>query len=158
MNSHFPLKIIGNFVKFLEIFGNLLFVLAASIWAIMSKISSKSSSYGHPIVFNFWMYCVATVMIACLVDYTEINMIVKTADSKFWLNMLFLGVINTGFATSCYLYAASQIGAENASTFMFLVPLGAVLSSWGFLGEHVPLTTLIGGVLGVVSVMIINKK
>ena len=138
--------------------GNLLFVLAASIWAVMSKISSKSSHYGHPIVFNFWMYCVATFIIACLVDYSEIQAIVFTADKKFWLNMFFLGVVNTGFATSCYLYATSQIGAEKASTFMFLVPLGAVLSSWAFLGEEILLATLLGGVLGVVSVMIINAK
>lgn len=138
--------------------GNLLFVLAASIWAIMSKISSSASLFGHPIVFNFWMYCIATLFIGFLVDYEEVVEVLICADRTFWFNMFFLGVINTGFATSCYLYATSQIGAEKASTFMFLVPLGAVLSSWCFLGEEIQLTTLIGGVMGVVSVMVINTK
>ena len=138
--------------------GNLYFVLAALVWAVMSKITSRAGGFGHPICFTFWLQSVAVVGMSLIVDFSEVVTIVQQGDTKFWLNLMWFGMINSAVATSCFFYATVELGAEKASTFLFLVPLGAVFASWLFLNEPVMTHTLIGGVLGVLAVLVINKK
>ena len=57
-----------------------------------------------------------------------------------------------------YLVATTVIGAERASTFIFLVPVSAILTSWFTLGEVIELHTIVGMLLGVSAVMLINKS
>ena len=64
----------------------------------------------------------------------------------------------TTVATSYYFYATTKIGAERASSFIFLVPISAALSSWFFIGEIIRYYTIIGGILGMLAVFIINFK
>ncbi|MDB4835382.1 DMT family transporter [Cyclobacteriaceae bacterium] len=138
--------------------GNKYFILGALTWALMSKVSSKAKSFGNPLTFNLWMHIVVVVLMTITMDWSEMESLLNNADSVFWGNMLYFGIVNSTFATACYLYATSELGAEKASTFIFLVPVGAVFSSWIFLGEQVEWFTLVGGVLGVLAVMIINKR
>lgn len=138
--------------------GNLYFVVAALVWALMSKVTSKAGGFGHPITFTFWLQSVAAVGMSFLVDFSEVLTIVQHADTKFWLNLLWFGMINSALATSCFFYATMQLGAEKASTFLFLVPVGAVFASWLFLDEAIMPHTLVGGLLGIVAVFVINKK
>jgi drug/metabolite transporter (DMT)-like permease len=49
-------------------------------------------------------------------------------------------------------------GAEKASSFIFMVPLGAAVSAWLLLGEHIQIHTAIGGILGISAVYMINIR
>tara|TARA_B100000809_G_scaffold255661_1_gene294521 strand:+ start:1108 stop:1995 length:888 start_codon:yes stop_codon:yes gene_type:complete len=138
--------------------GNLYFVAAGAIWALMGKISSNGGKAAHPISFSFWLQTTAAIGMTFFVDFDEVFSILQNGDSKFWLNMLWFSSINSAIATSCFFYATMQIGAEKTSTFIFLVPAGAVFSSWVFLNEPVLLHTLIGGALGILAVFVLNKK
>lgn len=138
--------------------GNLFFLCAAITWAAMSKISSRANLYGNSLAFSLWMHLVGTSIVFCFVDIQEIATILQTGDSLFWGNILYFSTINSAFATTCYLFSAARLGAEKASGFIFLVPCGAAFSSWLFLGEAVTLTTLIGGAIGVLAVMVMNGK
>ena len=138
--------------------GNSLFLISALTWAIMSKFSSQSHRFGHSVTFIFWMHVFTVIGFTLFTDLNEVSQILQTGDTKFWLNMIYFGTINSTLATTCYLYAASKLGAEKASSFIYLVPSAALFGSWLFLGEEVLLHTVIGGVLGVLAVFIINKK
>lgn len=143
-----------------EIFNikNSMFLSASFAWALMSKISSKANLFGNAIGFSFWMHVLTVIGLSFFVDFSEIQNLYHTADSKFWLNLLYFGVVNSTLATTCFLYASAKIGAEKASTFIFIVPSMAVLSSWLFLNETILWNTILGGLLGILAVFIINGK
>lgn len=138
--------------------GNLYFLMAAFIWAVMSRITSKASNYGSSMSFSLWMYLATVLIMLPLVDYTSLQETLVRADSYFWWNILFSGIFATTLATSYYFYATTTLGPEKASSFIFLVPVSAAVSSWLFLGEALLLHTIIGGVLGIAAVYMINRK
>ena len=84
--------------------------------------------------------------------------ILKNGDLIFWFNMVFNAVINTGMATTFYFYGTSKLGPEKTSSFIYIVPFAAALSSLLFIHEIIHWNTIVGGLLGILSVWIINKK
>jgi len=138
--------------------GNMFFLGGALIWAIMSNFTAKASKYGSSLAFSLWMYLVALLGFLALVDLTEIQTIISKGNALFWLNLLYFGFVATTVATSFYFYATTKMGAERASSFIFLVPISAALSSWFFLGETIQLYTIFGGILGMLAVFIINYR
>lgn len=136
--------------------GNILFIVAALLWALMSKTTSYSKPFTHPIVFAFWLHLLVPVLMMPFVNFSDVVNVLKTGDSLFWWNMLYFGIINSAFATVTYLVATTVIGAEKASTFIFLVPVSAILTAYYTLDEAIEWHTIVGMVLGVLAVMIIN--
>lgn len=138
--------------------GNLLFLLSAVIWAVMSKFTSKSAKYGSPVAFTWWMYVVTFCCIIPFCNPKEIGSLMQSTNWHFWGNVLFSSIITTTLATTTYFIATSKIGAEKASSFIFIVPFSAAVFSFLLLGEQLQIHTIIGGFLGIVAVFLINKK
>ncbi|WP_343634421.1 DMT family transporter [Fluviicola sp.] len=138
--------------------GNLYFLLSALIWAVMSKFTSKSAKYGSPFAFTWWMYVVTLACLVPFVNFTEIGQLIQETDMRFWGNVLFSSVITVTLATTTYFFATSKIGAEKASSFIFIVPFSAALFSFAILGEKLEIHTIIGGLLGIAAVYMINRK
>lgn len=138
--------------------GNIYFVLAALFWAIMSKINSFGARHANPFNFIFWVNVFSAMAFSVFVDYGELNFLLEEGDSVFWSNMIYMGVINSGGATVCFLYATTQIGAEKASSFNYLVPACALIGSVIFLGEEVQWFTIVGGMVAVSAVILLNRK
>jgi drug/metabolite transporter (DMT)-like permease len=138
--------------------GNLYFLLASFTWAILSKFTAKASRFGSPMSFSLWMYLICSAIMFALADKSALFALLPRADGYFWGNLLFSAVITTSLATTFYFYATSRIGAEKASSFIFLVPAGAAFSAWMFLHEHIEWNTLVGGALGAVAVLMIQRK
>lgn len=157
LGGAFQLNIWQSIDKILEA-GNLYFLSGALVWAIMSKFTSKAANYGNSFAFSLWMYVTTLCFFFIPVDLTEIQTLFINSDINFWLLMLFFGMVAASIATSFYFYATTKIGAERASSFIFLVPVSAALSSFIFLGEAIKGYTILGGVLGMTAVYLINKK
>ncbi len=138
--------------------GNLYFLLSALIWSVMSKFTSKSAKYGSPLAFTWWMYLVTLACIVPLCDFTSVGKLLQETDVRFWGNVLFSSVITTTLATTTYFVATSRIGAEKASSFIFIVPFSAAVFSFFILGEALQLNTIVGGLLGIAAVYMINRK
>lgn len=138
--------------------GNLYFLCAAFLWSVMSKLTSQSAKYGHVIAFTWWMHVITIVVTSCIVDFSDVAHIITTGDSRFWWNIAYFGIINSSMATTIYMFATIKIGAEKASSFIFLVPVGAVLSSWLFLDELITWNVIVGGSLGIIAVLAINRS
>ncbi len=151
------LKVWGNEAIFSKP-GNLYFLLCALIWSVMSKFTSKSAKYGSPFAFTWWMYFVTLACIIPFCDFKAIGELMQTTDMRFWGNVLFSSVITTTLATTTFFFATSKIGAEKASSFIFIVPFSAAVFSFFILGENLEIHTIIGGLLGIGAVYMINKK
>jgi len=136
--------------------GNSYFLIAAILWAVMSKISSQAAKYGNPFSYFLWLHATTVFGMSFFVDSGAVKTMLLNADGLFYVNLIYFATFNSTFATCCYLYATTKLGAEKASTFIFLVPAGAIFSSWLFLDEAVKFHTVIGGAIGVLAVFMIN--
>lgn len=138
--------------------GNILFFTSAVTWAIMSKFTSKAAQFGSPFAFTWWMYIVTLLILLPFNDWSSFGQLLHETRWSFWGNLLFGSIITTTFATTLYFYATSKIGAEKASSFIFIVPLCAALSAWIFIGESIEIHSIIGGILGIAAVYFIQTK
>ncbi len=138
--------------------GNVFFLLAAFTWSVMSKFTSQGSKYGASLSFSFWQYLVTLICFIPFVNTAELQQALRITDFRFWGNLIFSSAIVTSGATSIYFYTTTRLGAEKASSFIFLVPAAAALSSWALLGEQLQPHTLIGGIMGIAAVYIMNRK
>lgn len=152
------LKVWTNFEAVFLDKGNVYFLLAALVWAIMSKISSNAHKFGNAIGFSLWTHIITAILLSFFVDFNELFLLFQSADLRFWLNMIYFGIVNSALATTCFLYVTTQIGAEKASTYIFIVPSTAVLTAFIFIDEPILWNTIVGGVLGIFAVFIINGK
>ncbi len=137
--------------------GNLYFLFAAAMWALLSITSQNSKANMNPFAFSFYTYGItafAGLFLSLPLDVFNI----QTLKMDFWLNILYISVGATTFATTAYFFAASNLGANRASSFIFLVPTSAMLISWWLLGEEPKFFTIVGGVMALMAVYIINSK
>ena len=138
--------------------GNLFFLLAALTWAVMSKFTATGAQYGSSITFSLWQYIVTLLCLLPLANFTEMRAAIHITDIAFWLNLFFGSAIVTTMATTIYFYTTTRLGPEKASSFIFLVPLAAAVSSALLLGEKIHAHTAAGGALGMIAVYFINKR
>jgi len=136
--------------------GNIFFIFAALSWSCATIATQKSQSTYHPINFSFWLYAFSMFM---TIPFLSIDSILLpfNYDSIFWINFLIISVVVLGFGNTAYFLSAMKLGSGKASSFMFIVPFSAVLSSSLLLGEIIAATTIAGGLLTLIAVILINK-
>ncbi|TGK10004.1 DMT family transporter [Leptospira fletcheri] len=136
--------------------GNIFFLLCAFSWAFLSLNSHSAGQKISPLVYSFYVFAIGAVFDFLLaIPYGIERAFLK--GWEFWSQILYLSVVSTTFGTTVYFYAASRLGSRIASSFIFLVPVTAVLGSWIFLGEIPNLATLTGGTLAILAVLILNR-
>ena len=137
--------------------GNIFYILASCSWVSVTIASQKSKTHIHFLTFSFWSFLSASLF---SLSFCEIESISQTInyDSIYWLNIFLLSIVVMSFANTMYFFASSKIGAVKASSFIFVVPLTAIIFSKIILNEQVLYTTVLGGVLSVIAVYLINRK
>ncbi len=135
--------------------GNLVFLLGSLLWAFITLISSHLQKQIHFIIYSFYVYAFSALF-AFVFTLAGGDLFTAPNDSSFWLNIIYLSVIVTALATTYYFLCTSKLGSRRASSFIFAVPVSAVISSWIIIGEVPTLPTIIGGVLAAAAVFIIN--
>lgn len=137
--------------------GNLLFLAAAGLWSALTLLSARAQADMSFIPFSFLMYALATLMALPAALTGDIGA-VFAGGAAYWLNLAYLAVVATAFATTVYFLCSSRLGAGRASSFMFIVPTAAVLLSWLFVGEAPTAVTLVGGALSIAAVYLVNAR
>jgi drug/metabolite transporter (DMT)-like permease len=134
---------------------NLYFVLAATLWAILTIVASKATRIA-PLVYSFWLYLFTTLIEGLFVVDLHTDML----HFGFWpwFNLLAVALFSTTFATSIYFVGGQKIGADKISSFVFLVPFSAIGLSALFLGEAVTVGMLAGTAMAVVAIWMLNKR
>ena len=134
---------------------NIYFLLASILWPIITILSSKATKVS-PLIFSFYMYVFMTILV--LIFFTNpIKMNYESFDWIFWANIISLAVVSTTFATSIYFLGIEKLGTNEVSSFIFLVPLFAIIFSALFLKEHISISIIIGTILTLIAVKILNN-
>ena len=138
--------------------GNLFFLLASLSWSLVTIYSTNAKQHLNSLLFSIYLYAGSSVITYIL--FIDNNSLIEifTFEFLFWVNLFFVTIITTAISTTIYFKASNILGASNASSFIFLVPIVAVLSSAILLNEVPNITSLIGGTLLIFSVWLINKK
>ncbi len=136
--------------------GNLFFICSCITWALLSRVTAISFKYGSALAFTWWMYLLCPIVLAPFTNFNALSLLPQTVPIAFWLNLFFNAFINTGIATTIFFFATSKMGAEKTSTYIYIVPFSAALSSYLILGEVMHWYTIIGGLLGILAVYILN--
>ena len=137
--------------------GNLFFICASVSWGIMSIISGRSHAHISTLSFSFWVYTIST-LIYLGATWDKNILLIFTYDWIFWANMFFLSVGAMVFGTTVYFFGTTRLGPEKASAFIFIVPVTALFFSVLLIGEHLEITTIIGGIMTMLAVYLINKS
>ncbi len=147
---------LNNFNLFLN-GSNIYFLLCAVSWAGVTILAQHSHKHVHPIHYSFYIALVATV--ASFIYAKDVDlMVVFEQGSKFWISLIYLAVLGQTVATTIFFIASGKLGSQKTSSFMFLVPIFAILSAWLILDEAIQIHIVIGGTLSLFAVYLINKK
>lgn len=106
---------------------------------------------------------ITTQFIAAIVMLTPFSLwfeepLTIQPDFAFWMYMLFLGVGVTLFATMVYFYLIEMLGASNASTTVYLIPISGVLTGVLILNEALTRNMIIALVLILVGIYLSNRS
>ncbi|PUE63445.1 DMT family transporter [Arcobacter caeni] len=133
------------------------FLACAVVWAMITIFSQKASKRADPMFYTLVVFGITTFinMLFALpshpFDFTSLDLI-------FWLNITFIGVFSGAFAMTLFFISASKIGAHQTGVFMFIVPIGAIVSSYFAYNEKIVLSTVLGCMLSFVAVLLFNIK
>jgi cytidyltransferase-like protein len=135
--------------------GNLLFLVAALCWALLTICSSQALKMVKLSRYNFFLYLSAT-LISLFIALPDHPFNFQLLSLSFWINIVYLSLFVTSLATSLYFKAAQKLGPSRASAFTFVIPLMALFLSWIFLNEIPLWPTLAGGILSLVGLYLNN--
>ncbi len=160
------LGIVGGFIMLelnhLELFfngSNIYFLLCAIIWAGVTILSQHSHRHIHPIHYSFLISVIATVVAFVYTLFMQSDLsIVFEQGVIFWIAMIYLAVLGQSVATTIFFIASGKLGSEKSSSFMFLVPLFALVIAFLVLDEPIQMHILLGGGISLIAVLFINKK
>jgi drug/metabolite transporter (DMT)-like permease len=134
--------------------GTVYFIAAALLWSFLSIIGQFSTV--PPLAYTFYAFAAVTPLFLIGTSYADLALIGNMGLS-FWLNMGFIVIFGTVFSTTSFFYATQRLGAKSAASFLFLVPVMAVIIAAIVLGEALTWPTAVGGTLALLGVYILNK-
>lgn len=137
--------------------GNLIFIVCALVWAALTLAAQRSHRYLDPIHYAFLLGLVATVFMA-FIAYPHGIGSVFTQDARFWAALIYLAVLGQTVASTIYFIASGKMGSGLASSYMFLVPVCALVSSYFLLDEVPSVALLTGGIISMAAVYLINSS
>jgi drug/metabolite transporter (DMT)-like permease len=127
------------------------------VWALVTIVSQKASKHASPMLYTtvvFGVTMTANMLFALPHDPFDF----ARYDATFWWTILFLGIFPGTFSTALFFTSAGKVGAHRTGVFMFIVPVGAIVSSMVVYGERIELSTLAGCLLAFTAVVLFNAK
>ncbi|MEA2100541.1 MAG: DMT family transporter [Campylobacterota bacterium] len=138
---------------------NIYFLLCAIIWAGVTLLSQYSHSHIHPIHYSFIISFIATIVTLLFGLFSDVNLLsVFEQDSRFWIALIYLSVFGQTIATTIYFMVSGKLGSEVTSSYMFLVPIFALVIAWLVLDEAMQFHIIVGGMISLLAVYFINKN
>lgn len=135
---------------------NIYFIVASTLWAILTIITSKSTKI-NAFVFTTYTYIISSIFLYIFYIENSIFIRVLDFDMVFWFNIFVITVLSTTFATSIYFFGAAKYGAKEVSSFVFLVPASAIFIGNIFLGEKIEFSTITGVIFAMIAIYILNN-
>jgi drug/metabolite transporter (DMT)-like permease len=131
----------------------LLAALAQSIYSIGQKRLVRRYS-----AFACTAYAIWAGTLVLLIFAPGVVQAVQTAPTSATVAVIYLGIFPGAIAYVAWSQALAHLPASTAASFLYIVPVFALLIAWIWLGEVPLVVTLIGGLLVIVGVIIVNLR
>lgn len=133
------------------------FLGCAVVWSLVTVIAQKAAKRAHLMFYTLVVFGI-TAFINMIFALPHHPFDFTAYDETFWITILLIGLIPGTFSTALYFVSAGKVGAHRTGVYMFIVPVGAIVSSWVVYGEALELSTIIGCLLAFVAVILFNMK
>jgi len=133
------------------------FLGCALVWALVTVIAQKAAKRAHLMFYTVVVFGI-TAFINMLFALPHRPFDFAAYDQTFWITIFLIGVLPGTFSTALYFISAGKVGAHRTGVYMFIVPVGAIVSSWIVYGEALEITTLIGCLMAFAAVILFNMK
>jgi len=133
------------------------FLGCALVWSLVTIVSQKATKRADPMFYTVVVFGITT-FINMLFALPHHPFDFGAYDVVFWWTILFIGVIPGTFSTALFFLSAGKVGAHRTGVFMFIVPVGAIISSWIVYGEMLAISTLIGCLMAFAAVLLFNMR
>ena len=133
------------------------FLGCAIVWSMVTIIAQKGMRRADPMFYTLVVFGITGfINMLFALPYHPFDFVAY--DAVFWSVIFFIGLIPGTFGMAIYFISAGKVGAHRTAVFMFIVPVGAIVSSWVVYGETLALSTLFGCLLAFVAVILFNMK
>lgn len=139
-------------------YGDIAILCCAFSWATYSLIGKVVLKTLSPLVAVTWACILGTFMFLPVAIYDGFLYDFTSYPSDLWLAALYLGVFGTALGFVWFYEAVKLLGAAKSAVFINFVPVAGVLLSAIFLGEHITLTMILGGMFTISGVYLTNRK
>ena len=136
---------------------NKYFISCSIVWGIMTVIMSYGQDKMDSLLYIASCYFITTVISIGFINFEEILGIVNF-DFRFFIHFFLVSMGAMSFGTSIYIYATPRLGPIQTSVFIFSVPFIALYTAHLVLGESITANVVVGGVLSILSIIIINYE
>lgn len=130
---------------------NLLFILAAFLWACITLSVKKISL--NPLAINFYTSLFSAILLIPFISANHFNVILEPYSLAL---ILIVAILSTALGTTIYYKSIEVLGIVKSAALTLLVPFFALLLSWAILGEVPDLNTIIGGILALIAIYLIS--
>jgi len=140
-----------------QLVGNLLILIAISIWGASFSFSRKAADYGlQAIAITGWSEILGTVWLLPSIlmhhSFSKLNSI--SSSSIFWF--VFMGLISSVIAYILHYHAISKLGATTVAPSTNIIPLSGAITSYLLLGETIPGYPIIGAIFIIAGVVLVQ--
>lgn len=120
-------------------------LLSALLWCVYQLIVNPlSEKYGIDVTTRkIFGYGVVTIFPLIATELPELPALF--AQSKVWINILFLGLVASLFCFFAWNIVMEHMGAIKSSNYLYLNPLVTCVAAWFVLGEQVTVPMMLGG-------------
>ena len=143
-------EVSGDWISLLGILYGLLAGLSYAGFIIVSKRLRGSFS---SLITAFYSYAFATLFLAIIAKPG-----IPALSPSAWILLLILGMVNTSSAVTLYLYGLGMIEAHKAVILTYLEPASATLFGLLFLDQIPGLQDILGGILIIISGLIVSRS
>lgn len=150
----------GNFVLKLSPVGDILTLGAALTWVVYSIVLSKVEGR-YPLMMitrKIFFYGVMTLLPYFLMFETWSVTVEQLLRPTVWSNLLFLGIVASLVCYAAWNAVLKQLGTVEATNYLYINPIVAMLTSHIVLGEKITLLAIAGAALILVGVYMAQRK
>lgn len=149
----------GSFILRINPLGDMLTLTAALMWAFYCLILKRLQRENYPILFvtrKVFFYGIVTLVPVLLVDPPAWNMGVVFSPLVLG-NLLFLGLVASMLCYIMWNTAVARLGAIRATSYIYVVPLITLVTSWVVLDERITWVALAGSALILCGVYVAER-